>query len=1408
MVTGKQDDSGSSDITQTNPPKAIHPVYTVTNIQNKVRILDGTKVTYTSWVRLFKLHARGYKVLSHIDDTTAPPAENDPAYEAWSEIDAIVLQWIYGTLSDELLVRVLDETTALGAWNKVKEIFLNNKGSRAAALEQEFNNLNLRSMSSLEAYCQRLKDLASQLQDVECPVAPNRLVLQLVRGLPPEFDTVAAYINQTLPPWDTAYSMLQLELQRQRARDANSPSEVAATMDHDPPTHSNPRRDTPPNRSRQSQPRNNQQRRNNQQQNRPPNQPSSNRRNPTGQQRPQWPAYQPPYWPAPWWASPPPCPYPTQAGWAPPPWTNNSAPPKQPPQQANLAEVNPMEPSELEAAFSAMTLNPQDDQWYMDSGATSHLTADAGKLTNHCVSSIKSVFVGNGKQVPVLGSGNTTLPHPNKPLSLHNVLHTPNVIKNLVSVRKFCRDNFVSVEFDPLGFSIKELKTGKHLTRHNSDGDLYPFTNPTPASAFSFSMSTSSPIWHSRLGHPGNHVMDCLTFNKNLSCNKIDKSFVCNSCQIAKHKRLPFHTSTSNSIKPFDLVHADLWTSPIPSNTSFKYYLILIDDYTHYTWVFPIKYKSETFDKLKTFHKLIQTQFQTSLKTFQCDKGGEFDNHQFHNFASSTGLQIRFSCPHTSQQNGTAERMIRRLNELMLTLLTHASLPPTYWVDALHTATYLHNILPTTTLKNRTPTSVLYLKNPTYDHLRTFGCACYPNLNATRPHKLAPRSKPCVFLGYPPQYRGYRCLDLSTGKVILSRHVTFDESSFPFTKLSSTPPTYPFQNDEPTPLLFEPTATDQPNPTPTTPTTPTTQQTIPPVTPYPITYSRRPRQPPLPPAPVLPPHPPAPATTSRHPMQTRLKTGSTTPKTYYNLTTTTSSISPIPKSHNQALSDPNWTCAMTDEYKALMDNNTWELVPRPPDALIIRCMWLFRHKFHANGTLARYKARLVINGKSQQVGVDCDETFSPVVKPTTIRTVLSLAVSRSWPIHQLDVKNAFLHGDLQETVYMFQPPGFVNSQNPKHVCRLNKSLYGLKQAPRAWYHRFATFVHTCGFKSTTSDSSLFVYHHNNTTAYLLLYVDDILLTASDTNTLRYFIDLLSKEFSMSDLGSLHHFLGIDVKQLNGSLFLTQEQYVRDILHRANMQDCKPCATPVDTDGKLSATAGNPFHDGSLYRSLAGALQYLTFTRPDIAYAVQQVCLFMHAPREPHFNFLKRILRYLKGTTSHGLHITPSKSNKLTAYSDADWGGCPDSRRSTSGYCVFLGDNLISWSSKRQPTISRSSAEAEYKGVANATAETTWLRNLLLELHLPLRQATIIYCDNISAVYLAKNPVQHQRTKHIEIDIHFVREKVRIGALRVLHVPSDYQYADIFTKGLPRPLFTRFRSSLSIRPATDSTAGEY
>jgi hypothetical protein len=345
--------------------------------------------------------------------------------------------------------------------------------------------------------------------------------------------------------------------------------------------------------------------------------------------------------------------------------------------------------------------------------------------------------------------------------------------------------------------------------------------------------------------------------------------------------------------------------------------------------------------------------------------------------------------------------------------------------------------------------------------------------------------------------------------------------------------------------------------------------------------------------------------------------------------------------------------------------------------------------------------------------------------------VLSLALSRRWPVHQLDVKNVFLYGTLTETVYCQQPSGFEDSAHPDYVCRLNKSLYGLKQAPRAWYSRFATYLLSLGFAEAKSDTSPFIYQRGFDTAYLLLYVDDIILTASSTGLRQRIVSALQQEFAMKDLSELHHFLGMHVHHCGDGLLLSQEQYMLEILDRAGMPECKPCSTPVDTNPKVSATDGAPVADASDFRSLAGALQCLTFTMPDIAYAVQQVCLHMHDPREPHLAALKCILRYICGTLQFGLLLRLSSCSDLVVYTDADWAGCPDTCKSTLGYAVFLGDNLISWSSKRQTTVSRSSAEAEYRAVTNGVAEATWLRQLLQELCAPLHRATLVYCDNTS-----------------------------------------------------------------------------
>ncbi|GJZ52281.1 ribonuclease H-like domain-containing protein [Tanacetum coccineum] len=273
------------------------------------------------------------------------------------------------------------------------------------------------------------------------------------------------------------------------------------------------------------------------------------------------------------------------------------------------------------------------------------------------------------------------------------------------------------------------------------------------------------------------------------------------ACQLGKHVKLPFHSSDSIVTKCFDIIHSDLWTSPIVSSSGFKYYVLFLDHFSHYVWIYPLKHKSDMFGKFLHFRAYVKNQFKSEIKSFQCDHGGEFDNKQLHTLFSNNGIQFRFSCPKTSQQNGKAERMIRTINNVIRTLLFQAHLPPSFWVEALHMATYLLNLLPSTAINNEIPFTKLFQKEPNYSRLRIFGCLCYPHLHS--PHKLAPRATPCIFLGFPAYHRGYRCLDLETNKIILSRHVTFDETQFPYKSMTpSSPPSYQFLEPTPyTPLL-------------------------------------------------------------------------------------------------------------------------------------------------------------------------------------------------------------------------------------------------------------------------------------------------------------------------------------------------------------------------------------------------------------------------------------------------------------------------------------------------------------------------------------------------------------------------------------------------------------------------------
>jgi histone deacetylase 1/2 len=515
-----------------------------------------------------------------------------------------------------------------------------------------------------------------------------------------------------------------------------------------------------------------------------------------------------------------------------------------------------------------------------------------------------------------------------------------------------------------------------------------------------------------------------------------------------------------------------------------------------------------------------------------------------------------------------------------------------------------------------------------------------------------------------------------------------------------------------------------------------------------------------------------------------------------------------PTSHVDALADPAWKSAMDDEYRALRLNNTWRLVDPPPGRHIVGCKWVFKIKQKSDGSIDRYKARLVAKGFTQRQGIDYTDTFSPVVKPTTVRLILSIAVSRGWQLRQVDVQNAFLHGDIQEEVYMSQPPGYVDKNHPNRVCRLQKSLYGLKQSPRAWYSKLSSKLQSLGFVPSQADTSLFIFIDKRVVIYILIYVDDIIITGSCKPAVDILMAKLCRSFAVKDLGKLSYFLGVEVTDTPSGIALTQTKYASDILRRVNMHNCKDIATPMSSTERLSKFSGTSLTDDMAfsYRSTVGALQYLCLTRPDISFAVNRVCQFLATPTDVHWSAVKRILRYVKGTINLGLQIQRSSSTELSVYTDADWAGCPDDRRSTGGYAVFYGPNLVSWSSRKQPTVSRSSTEAEYKAIANGTAEVSWLQSVLRELGVFQGQAPTLWCDNLGATFLTANPIFHARMKHIEIDFHFVREKVSAGALKVQFISSQDQLADIFTKALSRDTFDRLKFDLCLASTRSDREG--
>lgn len=480
----------------------------------------------------------------------------------------------------------------------------------------------------------------------------------------------------------------------------------------------------------------------------------------------------------------------------------------------------------------------------------------------------------------------------------------------------------------------------------------------------------------------------------------------------------------------------------------------------------------------------------------------------------------------------------------------------------------------------------------------------------------------------------------------------------------------------------------------------------------------------------------------------------------------------------------------------------------PPNRKTIGSIWIYKTKFKAGGSVDNYKARLVILGNKQKHRIDYVETFAPVAKMTIVRALLAVAAMKDWFVHQLDVSNAFLNGELEETVYMSLPQGYdgygsrisdtgmmQKSEGLNQlVWRLKKALYGLRQESRQWHHKLSITLVSIVFCHSKADYSLYSKVCNESITLVLIYVDDILISGNCIAAISDLKKILSSHFTMKDMGPVSYFLGLEIDRSEAGFFISQRKYVMDLLKEFGMRGTTPLKLPMDIHMKLTPDKGELLQDPYMYQKLLDKLIYLTITRPDLSFPVHNLAQYMQKPTNVHMQAAKRVLRYLLNNPAQGIMLASSSAAQLTAYCDSDWASCPTT-------CVLLGSSAISWKTKKQSVVACSTAEAEYRAMALTCCEVTWFSSLLKDIGLTNLPPTIIKSDNQAALSIVANPVLHERTKHIEIDCHFIRDKIHEGAVTTTHVPSHSQLTDILTKPLTGSSIIIFFVSLESRMLT-------
>nr|ABA94191.1 retrotransposon protein, putative, Ty1-copia subclass [Oryza sativa Japonica Group] len=733
----------------------------------------------------------------------------------------------------------------------------------------------------------------------------------------------------------------------------------------------------------------------------------------------------------------------------------------------------------------------------------------------------------------------------------------------------------------------------------------------------------------------------------------IGKGSKCHSCVQSKQPRKPHKAVEERNLAPLELLHSDLCEmNGVLTKGGKRYFMTFIDDATRFCYVYLLKTKDEALDYFKIYKAEVENQLDRKIKRLRSDRGGEFFSNEFDLFCEEHGIIHERTPPYSPESNGIAERKNRTLTDLVNAMLDTAGLPKAWWGEALLTSNHVLNRVPNRN-KDKTPYEIWIGRKPSLSYLRTWGCLAKVNVPITKKRKLGPKTVDCVFLGYAYHSIAYRFLivksevpDMNVGTIMESRDAIFFESFFPMKDTHSG-------SNQPSEII--PSSITPPEQTEHTHELVSEED-----------VSEAPRR------------------------SKRQRTAKSFGDDF-----TVYLVDDTPKSISEAYASPDadyWKEAVRSEMDSIIANGTWEVTERPYGCKPVGCKWVFKKKLRPDGTIEKYKARLVAKGYTQKEGEDFFDTYSPVARLTIIRVLLSLAASHGLLVHQMDVKTAFLNGELDEEIYMDQPDGFVVEGQEGKVCKLLKSLYGLKQAPKQWHEKFDKTLTSAGFAVNEADKCVYYRHGGGEGVILCLYVDDILIFGTNLEVINEVKSFLSQNFDMKDLGVADVILNIKLIRGENGITLLQSHYVEKILNRFGYIDSKPSPTPYDPSlllRKNKRIARNQLE----YSQIIGSLMYLaSATRPDISFAVSKLSRFTSNPGDDHWRALERVMRYLKGTVELGLHYTGYPA-VLEGYSDSNWISDVDEIKATSAYVFTLGGGAVSWRSCKQTILTRSTMEA-------------------------------------------------------------------------------------------------------------------